>query len=107
MQGSMGSAVRMSVVYGGELADCLCIVDRYGVMTAAIDMSGSRSYLDHDWKKPTLLIFGSEAAGLPAEIVSSADESLKIEMNPVVESLNLAVSCGIILFEARRRNVQA
>jgi RNA methyltransferase, TrmH family len=105
LRGSMGSAFRVPIICGAELTDCISTSKKYGVVSAAIDVSGSKTYLDRDWKKPTLLIFGSEAEGLPNEIVPSTDESLKIEMNAAVESLNLAVSCGIILFEARRQNV--
>ena len=58
--------------------------------------------LNVDWTKPRLLILGSEAHGLSAEERAEIDESLIIPMENDVESLNLAVSCGVILFEAKR-----
>ncbi len=49
------------------------------------------------------MIFGSEAHGLSAEEREKIDESLLIPMANDVESLNLAVACGVILFEARKQ----
>ncbi len=62
-----------------------------------------KSYLEIDWKKPRLLVFGSEASGLSNEERNEIDESLIIPMENKVESLNLAVSCGVILYEAKRQ----
>ncbi|MEP6788538.1 MAG: TrmH family RNA methyltransferase, partial [Acidobacteriota bacterium] len=45
----------------------------------------------------------SEAHGLSAEKLEKTDEVIAIEMENGVESLNLAVSAGIILFEAKRQ----
>lgn len=45
-----------------------------------------------------LLMFGSEADGLSEELINYSTTSVKIEMNKNVESLNLSISCGIILY---------
>ena len=44
-----------------------------------------------------LIMFGSEADGLSKELINFSTESLKIEMVSNVESLNLAVSCAIVM----------
>ncbi len=49
-------------------------------------------------RKPALIMFGSEADGLSQELIDYSTTSVKIEMNPAVESLNLSISCGIILY---------
>lgn len=71
-------------------------------MTTAADIDSDVSYLDIDWRKPRLLVFGSEAFGLEEDERSTLDEIISIPMKNGVESLNLAVSCGIILFEGER-----
>ncbi len=45
-----------------------------------------------------LIMFGSEADGLSDELINYSTTSVKIEMNENVESLNLSISCGIILY---------
>lgn len=49
-----------------------------------------------------LLMFGSEADGLSAELKTFATDSIKIEMSNKVESLNLAISCGILMYYLSR-----
>ena len=48
---------------------------------------------------PFVVMFGSEADGLSRELTDIADRDVKIEMKDNVESLNLSISCGIVLYE--------
>ncbi|MBR1753607.1 RNA methyltransferase [bacterium] len=50
-------------------------------------------------KMPLLLMFGSEADGLTQPLIKFASTSLTIEMNKDVESLNLSISAGIIMYQ--------
>lgn len=50
-------------------------------------------------KTPVLIMFGSEAEGLSNELINISTDSVKIEMTPAVESLNLASSVSVILYE--------
>lgn len=60
----------------------------------------SKNFLKNfDIKFPALIMFGSEAAGLSDELIKFSTNSVKIEMAETVESLNLAVSVSIILYE--------
>lgn len=104
LRASMGSAFRLPIVSGADFEEIRKAAKENDVRIVAVDSEGSVKHTDYDWKGKTLLVFGSEADGLPDEIKSAADESLKIEMGDEVESLNLAVSCGVILFEARRQH---
>ena len=44
-------------------------------------------------------MFGSEADGLSDELIKFSTESVKIEMANTVESLNLSISCAIVLYK--------
>lgn len=50
-------------------------------------------------KFPCLIMFGSEANGLSEDLIKFSTTSVKIEMKNTVESLNLASSASIILYE--------
>ena len=103
LRASMGSAFRVPIVEDVGIDLALATAKKKGIETIAVDARGEKSYLDVDWNTPSLLVFGSEAQGLSEEVLSSADERIKIPMDGNVESLNLAVSAGIILFEAKRQ----
>ena len=50
-------------------------------------------------KQPCLVMFGSEANGLSEDLINFSTTSVKIEMAKTVESLNLATSVSVILYE--------
>ena len=59
----------------------------------------AKTYLkDFEFSYKTLVMFGSEADGLSDELVKFSTNTLKIEMSESVESLNLAVSCAVVMY---------
>jgi TrmH family RNA methyltransferase len=62
-----------------------------------------------DWRAPSALLIGNEGAGLPAELVRSADAIVSIPQSAApqaddpLDSLNAAVAGGILLYEAARQ----
>lgn len=59
-------------------------------------------YRKADYAEPLVLLMGSEQAGLSPELARVCDSLVKIPMAGGAESLNLAVSAGIMLYEAAR-----
>jgi 23S rRNA (guanosine2251-2'-O)-methyltransferase len=60
-------------------------------------------YTEWDWKLPTALVLGSEGGGLHRLVAENCDALVKIPMYGKIESLNVSVATGVILFEARRQ----
>jgi len=60
-------------------------------------------HLGLDLTPPARLWLGGEGPGLPADLIDQADVRLRIPLRPQVESLNVAVAAGVILFEAQRQ----
>ena len=56
-----------------------------------------------DYTVPTAIIMGSEEDGVRNEIIRTADYLAKIPMYGEIESLNVSVATGIILYEAIRQ----
>lgn len=103
LRAAMGSSLRLPIWEEVSVEDVFrWSVERTLTATAA-DTGAATNYTEIDWKKPRLLIFGSEAHGISDAARKGTKEMIRIPMAPGVESLNLAVSCGIILFEARRQ----
>ena len=62
-------------------------------------------YFQKNFKKGDYLIFGSETKGIDEKILNKyKDQCITIPMKKEGRSLNLAVSVGIILYEAIRQN---
>ena len=61
-----------------------------------------------DYTAPTAIVMGSEDEGIRNELIRTADYLAKIPMFGEIESLNVSVSAGVILYEAiRQRTPQA
>jgi TrmH family RNA methyltransferase len=106
LRGSMGSTFRMPIWAGAANTEAIDWATLNGVSSVGATADDARSYTELDWSKPRMLVLGSEAHGLPADTEAQLDERISIPMNPNVESLNLAVAAGIILFEARRQVIK-
>jgi tRNA G18 (ribose-2'-O)-methylase SpoU len=65
--------------------------------------AGGRGIHDTDLAGPVLLLVGGEGAGLPDDIRAGADALVTIPMRAPVESLNVAVAAGVMLYEAYRQ----
>ena len=103
LRGSMGSAFRLPHVSGLGAGDVLTRLSARGVTTTATVASGGDAYDAMDLTAPVAFLFGNEGAGLPADIAAKADRRVAVPMAPPVESLNVAVAAGILLFEAGRQ----
>ena len=67
-----------------------------------------KNYFEVSYKPEDFLVFGSETKGLPLDLMQRKwDHAVKIPMSKEGRSLNLAVSVGIILYEAIRQNFGA
>ncbi len=65
----------------------------------------SRSYTEARFQPGDMLIFGKETKGLPEDILRLySDRCFTVPMsNPHIRSLNLAMTAGIVLYEALRQ----
>jgi len=105
VRSAMGANFRIPVWEKADLDDVLEWTTELDLRSVAADINGANVYTSIDWKIPSLLVFGSEAHGLSREVREKIDEIIYIPMKNTVESLNLSVSCGVILFEAVRQNL--
>ena len=102
LRGSMGSAFHLPVARGSS-TDALAQARRLGLSIVATVAVGGTDIARADLSKPSLILVGSEGAGLPADIISLADQRVTVPMRPVANSLNVAVTAGILLYEMRRQ----
>ena len=65
-----------------------------------------KSYTDWDWKGACALVLGGEGKGLHRLIAENCDALVRIPMHGKIESLNVSVAAGVILFEAVRQRTK-
>lgn len=103
VRGSMGSLFRLPIAVVREWTDVLATLRHEQVRIAATVPRGGTGLMQSRLDGPTAVLLGGEGPGLSPELLDAADERLSIEMRPPVESLNVAVTAGLILYEASRQ----
>ncbi len=102
---SMGSVFRMPIWEGVSFEEALDWAQVRNLIPTVADISAVHSYTEISWTSPRLLIFGSEAHGIGDDELKKVEQKIKIPMQNGVESLNLAVSAAVLMFEANRQTI--
>jgi len=102
VRGSAGSILRLPVAFGCDPSEILSRLQEAGIGLVAAVASGGIAYDRADLRGANAILLGNEGAGLPPEIEAAA-RPLSIPMLGRVESLNVAVSAALLLFEAARQ----
>lgn len=104
---SAGAAEYVKVAKVTNLNRLIEELKEKGVWVVGTSFENSETYDGWDWNQPTALVMGSEGKGLHRLVAENCDMLLKIPMKGKIDSLNVSVATGVILFEAlRQRNLQ-
>jgi TrmH family RNA methyltransferase len=106
LRGAMGSAFRLPIWMGANFGNLIAWCATSEIRTVSAAARGLKGYTEVDWSGPCALIVGPESTGLSPEEIAAADEAVRIPMQGPVESLNVAVATGIILYEANRQRIR-
>lgn len=87
-----------------SIKTCLLSLREKGFKVAVTHLDKDAiSYADLDYTQPLAVVFGSESEGVSRETLELADLRVQIPMLGMVQSLNLSVSVGVILYEAMKQ----
>lgn len=98
LRASMGAVFNMKIVKA-RLAEFADWKKKNGVQAAGTSDKASVYYRDYSYRKPLVLLMGSEKMGLTPEHLKICDTVVSIPMLGKSDSLNLAVATGIVLYE--------
>ena len=101
LRASAGSTFRTPVVYSVEEDSFLAALAESKATLLAAMPQAERKLDRVDFAKPAALVIGAEGKGIRESLAQGA-EIFQIPTTGV-ESLNAAVACGVILYEARRQ----
>ena len=103
LRASAGSALHLPLL---RLADAAALAAALAGWQAALvvaDQSAPVACDEAGYPRRCLLLVGSEAHGLPEEVLAQAAERVSIPMPGGAESLNAAVAAGIVAFQVSRQ----
>lgn len=105
VRASMGSILRLPVVKIADSRGFLGKCRKEGFQTAALVLNGKQTLFDMDLKKPTVVMLGQEGSGLQADSLEGIDQRIRIPMSETIDSLNVATSAAVFLYEAYRQRM--
>lgn len=104
------NVVRSSIgtVFTNQLAVCesreaVEFLKEKGIIIYAAELGADKFHYEQDFTKSSCIAVGTEATGLSDDWIFNADKKIKIPMMGKIDSLNVSVSAGILLFEALRQ----
>lgn len=102
---SAGALNKIPVCRNSNLKETILYLKNSGIQIIAASGDAEKYYHKVDYTKPTAIIMGSEEKGVSEEYLKLCDEIIKIPMIGEIESLNVSVASGIILFEAVKQRM--
>jgi 23S rRNA (guanosine2251-2'-O)-methyltransferase len=100
---SAGALYKLPVCRCPDMKESIMFMKNSGLKIFAATEKASIDYTAADFREPLALIMGSEEDGISDEYLKLADGRVRIPLLGEIESLNVSVATGIILYEILRQ----
>lgn len=100
---SAGALHTLPVCKVENLQDCLRFLRDSGLNIVAATEHATHNYTDTDMRGPLAIIMGSEEKGIYEENLKLTTDQVRIPMAGAIESLNVSVAAGVMIYEAVRQ----
>lgn len=107
IRSTMGSIYRMPFLYVDHMPELMEKLKAEHICTYAAHLKGKNFYDQENYRGGTAFLIGNEGNGLSEELSGMSECLIRIPMAGKVESLNAAMACGILTYEASRQRRNA
>ena len=102
---SAGALHKLPVCRERNLTETLRYLKECGFRLIAATEKGDYDYSKADYKGPLCLIMGAEDRGVSYDNLALCDEWVLIPMRGTIESLNVSVAAGVLIYEAVKQRI--
>ncbi|MFB6278566.1 MAG: 23S rRNA (guanosine(2251)-2'-O)-methyltransferase RlmB [Salinibacter sp.] len=102
IKASAGTAPRIPIARSDDLPRVLTQLKERGYFVYGAEGTAETSHWAADWERPVAVVLGSEGEGLAPDVAEACDQLVSIPLQGPVESLNVSVAAGLLLFAAAR-----
>jgi RNA methyltransferase, TrmH family len=103
VRASAGAIFGIPLIEGCAAVEALDALGKQGHRRLAADARAGTPYHEVDFGRPTAVVLGNEAHGVPGELESRLDGRVCVPMYGPAESLNVAMAGTVLCFEAARQ----
>jgi tRNA G18 (ribose-2'-O)-methylase SpoU len=101
---ALGTLGYVPAAHYGTALEAVADLQRQGVPVWALETtSRSRTYSEVAYPRPLAVVLGNEALGVSRPVLERCDELVEIPVSGYKNSLNVAVACGVVVFEVLRQ----
>lgn len=100
---SAGATNHIKIARVNNLANTIEILKQNGYWIVGSKLGDSENYTTIDYKQPIALVVGNEEKGIRHLVAEKCDFLAEIPMHGKIQSLNVSVATGILLFEMLRQ----
>ena len=105
MKTSSGALNNIKICRTWNLKMTLQMLKDSGIQIVSCTEKTNNKIYSVNYQIPTAIILGSEENGISSEFLKFSDEKVKIPILGNIESLNVSVACGVILYEIVRQRL--
>lgn len=87
----------------GSTSEIISFLKTNQIQVFCAALQASVNYHEEDFKKATAIVVGTEATGLSEEWLNNSTQNIIIPMQGAIDSMNVSVAAGILIFEAKRQ----
>lgn len=103
---SAGASEHVKITLINNLAQTIDELKKKGFWIVGSYLEGAKAYTSVDYKIPLAVIVGNEEKGIRKLTADKCDHLVRIPMKGKIQSLNVSVATGVLLFEIlRQRNI--
>ncbi|MDT0688367.1 RNA methyltransferase [Salegentibacter sp. F188] len=87
----------------GSTSEIIAFLKRQNIKIYSAALQSSKVYAEIDFTNASAIVVGTEATGLSSEWLENSDQNIIIPMSGKIDSMNVSVAAGILIFEAKRQ----
>ncbi|MDR2816305.1 MAG: 23S rRNA (guanosine(2251)-2'-O)-methyltransferase RlmB [Proteiniphilum sp.] len=100
---SAGALHSIPVCREKSLKEAIVFLKNSGIKVIAATEKAASFYTDTDLSVPVAIVMGSEDTGVAPEHLRICDELVRIPQSGTIQSLNVSVAAGVLIYEAVRQ----
>ena len=102
---SVGAILNLNIFYVTNLSRSIKLLKDIGFWVIGLDGNGEGSIFSEEYTSKTAVVLGSEGSGIRKLVKENCDHLIKIPISNKIESLNISVAAGIIMYELKKQHL--
>ena len=100
---SSGAIFNVPICKVSHIKDAIFLLKQHDIKIFGASEKAEKNIYETEFGKSQAIVMGSEGKGLSSSVIKLCDQLIRIPLHGKIESLNVSVACGTILYEMIRQ----